>query len=84
MSVKFLVLGGGGILGFGGGGGGWSADFIFMDARIFLKVACNNLMTSLSSRYNGQPVSVTDPPGEDSLTAGKHPPSPKTYAKYKK
>ena len=35
MSIKFLVLGGGGILGFGGGGGG-SADFIFMGARIFL------------------------------------------------
>ena len=37
MSIKFLVLGGGGILGFGGGGGG-SADFIFMGARIFLNV----------------------------------------------
>ena len=34
MSIKFLVLGGGGILGLGGGGG--SADFIFMGARIFL------------------------------------------------
>ena len=34
MSIKFLVLGGG-ILGFLGG----SADFIFMGARIFLKVA---------------------------------------------
>ena len=35
MSIKFLVLGGGGgILGFGGGGG--SADFIFMGAGIFL------------------------------------------------
>ena len=34
MSIKFLVLGGGGILGFGGGGGG-SADFIFMGARGF-------------------------------------------------
>ena len=34
MSIKFLVLGGGGISGFGGGGG--SADFIFMGARIFL------------------------------------------------
>ena len=34
MSIEFLVLGGGGILGFGGGGG--SADFIFMGARIFL------------------------------------------------
>ena len=32
MSIKFLVLGGGGILGLGGG----SADFIFMGARIFL------------------------------------------------
>ena len=31
MSIKFLVLGGGGILGFWGG----SADFIFMGARIF-------------------------------------------------
>ena len=34
MLIKCLVLGGGGILGFGGGGG--SADFIFMGARIFL------------------------------------------------
>ena len=34
MSIKFLVLGGGGgILGFGGGG----ADFIFMGALIFLR-----------------------------------------------
>ena len=32
MSIKFLVLGGGGCFGFGGG----SADFIFMGARIFL------------------------------------------------
>ena len=31
MSIIFLVLGEGGILGFGGG----SADFIFMGARIF-------------------------------------------------
>ena len=35
MSIKFLVLGGGGILGLGGGG---SADFIFMGTGIFLKV----------------------------------------------
>ena len=36
MSIKFLVLGGGGgISGFGRGGGG-SPDFIFMGARIFL------------------------------------------------
>ena len=34
MPIKFLFLGGGGILGFGRGGG--SADFIFMGARIFL------------------------------------------------
>ena len=33
MSIKFLVLGGGGNFGFGGGG---SADFIFMGAGIFL------------------------------------------------
>ena len=33
MSIKFLVLGVGGILGFLGGG---SADFIFMGAGIFL------------------------------------------------
>ena len=33
MSIKFLLLGGGGILGFFGGGG---ADFMFMGARIFL------------------------------------------------
>ena len=32
MSVKFLLLG-------GGVGGGGSADFIFMGARIFLKIA---------------------------------------------
>ena len=38
MSIKFLVLGGGGILGFFWGGG--SADFIFMGARIFLKKSC--------------------------------------------
>ena len=31
MSIKFLVLGGGGIFGFWGG----SADFIFMGARDF-------------------------------------------------
>ena len=31
MSIKFLVLGGGGVF-FGGG----SADFIFMGAQIFL------------------------------------------------
>ena len=35
MSIKFLVLGGG-YFGFWGGGG--SADFIFMGARIFLKL----------------------------------------------
>ena len=34
MSIKFLVLGGGGILGFLGGEG--SADFIFMGAGTFL------------------------------------------------
>ena len=33
MSIIFLVLGGGGILGFLGG----SADYIFMGARIFLR-----------------------------------------------
>ena len=37
MSIKFLVLGGGGILGLGGGGG--SADSIFMAARIFLNAS---------------------------------------------
>ena len=36
MSIKFLVLGGGCILGFFWGGGGGSADFIFMGERIFL------------------------------------------------
>ena len=35
MSIKFLVLGGG-YFGFWGGG---SADFIFMGARMFLKIA---------------------------------------------
>ena len=40
MSIKFLLLGGGGgMLGFGGG----SADFIFMGARIFLKDHCRQL-----------------------------------------
>ena len=34
MSIKFLVLGGGGVFWVLGGGG--SADFIFMGARIFL------------------------------------------------
>ena len=33
VSIKFLLFGGGGILGFGGGG---SADSIFMGAGIFL------------------------------------------------
>ena len=33
VSIKFLVLRGGGVLGLGGGG---SADFIFMGAGIFL------------------------------------------------
>ena len=36
---KFLVLGGGGILGFFGGG---SADFIFMGVRIFLTFKCSS------------------------------------------
>ena len=35
MSIKFLVLGGGGFWVFLGG----SADFIFMGARIFLTIA---------------------------------------------
>ena len=35
MSIKFLVLGGGGVFWVWGGGG--SADFIFTGARIFLK-----------------------------------------------
>ena len=39
MSIKFLLLGGGGYFGFWGGGG--SADFIFMGARIFLKNLCH-------------------------------------------
>ena len=34
MSIKFLVLRGGGVFWVWGGGG--SADFIFMGARIFL------------------------------------------------
>ena len=39
MYIKFLLLGGGGV-----GGGGGSADFIFMGARIFLRITheiCN-------------------------------------------
>ena len=43
MSIKFLVLGGG--FGFGGGG---SADFIFMGARIFLKIFNPGLKCSIS------------------------------------
>ena len=35
MSIKFLVSGGGGYLGFWGGGGG-CANFTFMGAGIFL------------------------------------------------
>ena len=35
MSIKFLILGGGGYFGLWGGGGG-SADLIFMGAGIFL------------------------------------------------
>ena len=38
MSIKFLVLGGGGIFGLGGGG----ADSIFMGAGIFLKKGPQN------------------------------------------
>ena len=50
MSIKFLVLGGGGILGLGGGGG--SADFIFTGAGIFLihnvrAVRANRLKTAI-------------------------------------
>ena len=37
MSIKFLVLGGGGVFWVFLGGGG-SADFIFMGARIFLNL----------------------------------------------
>ena len=37
MSIKFLVLGGGGVFWVFGGGG--SADFIFMGAKIFLKLS---------------------------------------------
>ena len=40
MSIKFLVLEGGGVVFWVlGGGGGGGADFIFMGARIFLKSA---------------------------------------------
>ena len=41
MSIKFLVLGGGGVFWVLGRGGGGSADSIFMGARIFL----NNIKT---------------------------------------
>ena len=43
MSIQFLVLGGGGILGFWGRG----ADFIFMGARIFL--TCPSLFSHAAS-----------------------------------
>ena len=43
MSIKFLVLGGGGYFGFGGGG---SADFIFVGARIFLNFGALELHLS--------------------------------------
>ena len=48
MSVKFLVLGGGGYFGFLGGGG--SADSIFMGARIFLIIYYRR-SNSAYSRY---------------------------------
>ena len=41
MSIKFLVLGGGGVFGFLGGGGG--ADYIFLGARIFLNCSFQGL-----------------------------------------
>ena len=42
MSIKFLVLGGGYILGFWGGG---SADFIFMGAGIFLTLSSHQSLS---------------------------------------
>ena len=39
MSIKFLVLGGGGYFGFGGGG---SANFIILGVRIFLILSATN------------------------------------------
>ena len=46
MSIKFPVLGGGGILGLGGGG----ADFIFMGARIFLNLGGSKVHTHKGHR----------------------------------
>ena len=59
MSIKFLVLRGGGYFGFGGG----SADFIFMGARIFLSLG------SLLAR----PCSLPSPgtPGRDVAWRGR-------------
>ena len=49
MSIKFLVLGGGGVFGFFLGGG--SADFIFMGARIFLSLKS---LVMCDSRFESQ------------------------------
>ena len=57
MPIKFLVLGGGGILGFLGRRGG-SADFIFMGARSFLTLGKDVFLPSknlLSAFYKTLP-----------------------------
>ena len=61
VSIKFLVLGGGGIFGFGGGG---SADFIFMGAGIFLSIA------AIVSGYRSDSIAVSRDMGPLSLRAG--------------
>ena len=56
MSIKFLVLGGGGgILGLGGGG---SADFIFMGAWIFLTHIAQYPFEIVSQRVVSHPCAL--------------------------
>ena len=53
MSIKWLVLGGGDILGLGGGG---SADFNFMGVRIFLNWGASYQVSQLFlCRHFGMP-----------------------------
>ena len=69
MSIKFLVLGGGGgILGFLGGGG--SADFIFMGARIFSELKHGRQFGEISvvsltqERKHEQSFKLSENPGQ--------------------
>ena len=62
---KILVLGGGGILGFGGGG---SADFIFMGARIFLREV-SELCHLISFAFGKGPLYGTARAGHENLSS---------------